>query len=199
MDRKKFCKTTCGLGIGSCVGFGLLSNGNLSADGKTLQEAVKSTPVVPADPRQIRNVLRYIDSSMEEPVKKEIFERLGLEHTTNDRYTGWINGYKKDVKSFFDMVNANKDTYWEKLEFNPDLSAIKVTGRVVDKCACPYAQCENPPKSLCNYCCKNYQIQMFERLLDKKVNVRIDESFLLGGKRCSTTIFVDGKLPLEKI
>jgi len=40
---------------------------------------------------------------------------------------------------------------------------------------------------------------MFEILLDKKVNVQIDEAFLLGGKRCSTTIFVDGKLPLEKI
>jgi hypothetical protein len=40
---------------------------------------------------------------------------------------------------------------------------------------------------------------MFEMLLEKKVKVQIDESFLLGGKRCSTTIFVDGKLQLEKI
>jgi predicted ArsR family transcriptional regulator len=199
MDRKKFCKTTCGLGIGSCVGFGLLSNGNLSATEKLIQEATKSTPVVPTDPRQIRNVLRFVDSSMDESAKKQIFERLGLEHTTNDRYVSWINGYKKDIKSFFEMVNTNKNTYWEKLEYNPDLSAIKVTGRLVDKCACPFAQCENPPKSLCNYCCKNYQTQMFEMLLEKKVKVQIDESFLLGGKRCSTTIFVDGKLQLEKI
>jgi len=36
-------------------------------------------------------------------------------------------------------------------------------------------------------------------LLEKPVEVRIDDAFLLGGKRCSTTIFVDGKLPLEKI
>jgi hypothetical protein len=199
MDRKKFFKTTCGVGIGSCVGFGLFSDGNLSTTEKQLQGATKSTPVVPIDQRQIQNVLRFVDSSMDESVKKQIFERLGLEHTTKDRYINWINGYKKDIKSFFEMVNTNKDTYWEKLEYNPDLSAIKVTGRLVDKCACPYAQCENPPKSLCNYCCKNYQKQMFEMLLEKKVKVQIDESFLLGGKRCSTTIFVDGKLPLEKI
>ncbi|MGA2406339.1 MAG: hypothetical protein ABSF81_06265 [Bacteroidales bacterium] len=199
MNRKNFCKTTCGLGIGSCFGFGLLSNSNLSATDKQIQEATKSTPVVPIDQRQIQNVLRFVDSSMDESVKKQIFERLGLEHTTKDRYASWINGYKKDIKSFFDMVNTNKDTYWEKLEYNPDLSAIKVTGRLVDKCACPYAQCENPPKSLCNYCCKSYQKQMFEMLLEKKVNVQIDESFLLGGKRCNTTIFIDGKLPLEKI
>jgi hypothetical protein len=199
MNRKKFCKTTCGLGIGSCVGFGLLSNGNLSAIVNQVQDATKSTPVVPVDQRQIRNVLRFVDSSMDEPAKRQIFERLGLEHTTNDRYLSWLNPYKKDIKSFFDMVNNHKDTYWEKLEYDPDLAAIKVTGKIVDKCACPYAQCENPPKSLCYYCCKSYQTQMFGILLDKKVTVQIDEAFLLGGKRCSTTIFIDGKLPLERI
>jgi|WetSurMetagenome_2_1015567.scaffolds.fasta_scaffold76526_2 hypothetical protein len=199
MNRKNFCKTACGLGIGSCAGFGFISDGNFSAIGKQTQEAPKSTPVVSIDQRQIQNVLRFVDSSMDESVKKRIFDRLGFEHTTNDKFRGWINGYKKDIKSFFDMVNSNKDTYWEKLEYNPDLSAIKVIGRIVDKCACPFAQCEEPPKSLCNYCCKSFQEQMFGMLLDKKVKVQIDDAFLLGGKRCSTTIFVDGKLPLEKI
>jgi hypothetical protein len=199
MDRNKFCKTTCGLGISSCIGFGSFLNSNLFADEKQIQEVTKSTPVVPVDPRQIRNVLRFVDSSMDESVKKQIFERLGLEHTTSDKYLSYLNNYKKDIKSFFDMVNTNKDTYWEKIEYNPDLSAIKITGRLVDKCACPYGQCENPPKSLCNYCCKNFQKQMFEILLEKEVNVQIDEAFLLGDKRCSTTIFVEGKLPLESM
>ena len=166
---------------------------------KQVQEATKSTPVVNIDKRQIQNVLRFVDASMDESVKKQIFEKLGSEHTTDDKFISWINTYKKNIKSFFDMVNTNKDTYWEKLEYNPDFSAIKVIGKVVDKCACPYAQCDNPPISLCNYCCKSFQVQMFEMLLEKKVTVQIDDSFLLGGNRCSTTIFVDGKLPLEKI
>jgi hypothetical protein len=199
MDRNKFCKTTCGLGISSCIGFGSFLNSSLFTDEKQIQDVTKSTPVVPADPRQISNVLRYVDSSVDESVKKQIFDRLGFEHTTSVKYVSFINKYKNDIKSFFEMVNSNKDTYWEKIEYDPDSSAIKVTGRIVDKCACPYAQCENPAKSLCYYCCKNYQTQMFELLLGKKVNVQIDEAFLLGDKRCSTTIFVDGKLPLERI
>jgi hypothetical protein len=199
MDRKKFCKTTCGLGIGTCVGFGLLSNNNLSSIEKEIQDTTQSTPIVPIDTRQIQNVLRFVDSSMHESVKKQIFGRLGIEHTTKDSFINWINNYKKDVKSFFDMVNTNKDTYWEKVEYNPDLSAITIIGKVVDKCACPYAQCENPPLSLCNYCCKDFQKQMFEMLLDKKVKVRIDAAYLLGDNRCSTTIFVDGKLPIDRI
>jgi len=36
-------------------------------------------------------------------------------------------------------------------------------------------------------------------LLDKPVKVQLDETFLLGGKRCSVMIFVEGKLQLEKM
>ncbi|MDP3445191.1 MAG: hypothetical protein Q8T08_20210, partial [Ignavibacteria bacterium] len=111
----------------------------------------------------------------------------------------WIISFKNDLKSFFDRVNSNKSEQWERIEYNPEISAIKITGRPADRCACPFAQATNPPKSLCNYCCKNFQKNMFEMLLDKPVKVQLDETFLLGGKRCSVTIFVDGKLQLEKI
>jgi hypothetical protein len=196
MDRKNFFKTACGAGIGSCVGFGLLSKGELFAAANQDIVLAKNTPVVPVNARQVQNVLSYIDSSMDESIKERVFGKLGYEHTTSESFKKWINGYKSDVKSFFNMVNSNKDTYWEKIEYNPETSAIKVTGKPADRCACPYAQNENPPKSLCNYCCKNFQKQMFEMLLDKKVTVRIDEAFLLGDKRCSTTIFVEGKLKM---
>jgi hypothetical protein len=194
MNRNKFFKTTCAAGVGACAGFGLLSEGNLLAAVKQDITPAKGTPVVPVDARQVQNVLNYIDLSMDESIKERVFERLGYEHTTKDSFKNWISKYKSDVKSFFDMVNSNKDTYWEKIEYNPETSAIKITGRLADRCACSYAQCENAPKSLCKYCCKNFQKQMFEMLLDKKVKVQIDESFLLGDKRCSTTVFVEGKL-----
>jgi hypothetical protein len=199
MDRKNFFKTTCGLGMGSCIGFGVFSNGNLFALAKQDTKGIKTTPLVHVDARQIQNVLYYIDSSMDESIKKNVFEKLGYEHTTNDGFKNWINGYKSNLKSFFDMVDSNKDTYWERINYNPETSTIIVTGKPVDRCVCPYAQAANAPKSLCNYCCTNFQKKMFEMLLDKPVKVQLDESFLLGGKRCSTTIYIDGKLSLEKI
>jgi hypothetical protein len=198
MDRKDFFKSACGLGVCSGVGIGLLSN-NSFASVKQDPIATKNTPVLPVEPRQIQNVLYHIDSTMDESIKKNIFEQLGYEHTTNDGFKNWINGYKSNLKGFFDKVNSNNDTYWEKIEYNPETSEIKITGKPVDRCACPYAQAANPPKSLCNYCCINFQKSMFEMLLGKSVKIQLDEAFLLGGKRCSTTIFVDGKLPLEKI
>lgn len=199
MDRKKFLKAACGVGVSSCVGFGLLSKSDLFAAVKQDSTLIKGTPIVPVDTRQIQNVLSYIDSNMDESIKKSVFEKLGYEHTTDDGFKKWIISFKSDLKSFFDWVNSNNSEHWERIEYNPEISAIKITGKPADRCACPYAQAANPPKSLCNYCCKNFQKNMFEMLLDKTVKVQLDETFLLGGKRCSVTIFVDGKLQLEKI
>jgi hypothetical protein len=199
MERKDFLKCTCGIGVASCLGLGVLTNNNLFAEDKQSDKTDKKTPVLSVDTRQMQNVLFYVEETMDESVKKNIFARLGYEHTTDKGLINWINGYKNNLKSYFDRINSNKDTYWEKIEYNPDTSTIKITGKVVDRCACPYAQSDNPPKSLCNYCCISFQKNMFEMLLDKKVMVKTDEAFLLGGNRCSSTIFVDGKLPLGKI
>ena len=197
MNRKDFLKSTCGLSICSCAGLSLLTSGKLSAAVMQSDETDKTTPLVPVDSRQIKNVLCYIDSSMDESVKKSIFERLGAEHLTHPDFINWINENKKDLKGYFDRVNSNKDTYWEKIEYNPDDSTIKITGKPADRCACSYAQCEKPPLSLCNYCCIGFQKTFFEMLLEKPATkVRLDESYLMGGTRCSATIFIDGKLEI---
>jgi len=199
MDRKKFCKTSCSLSLASCAGLGLISGGVASAGEIFSDAGDQENPLVAVDLRQIQNVLKYVDSLDDEQIKRGVFERLGYEHVTNKAYHDYLVGFRKDLKSYFDNVNTGKDRYWEKMEWDPARSEIRVTGKVVDRCACSYAQCENPPLSLCNYCCKNFQKAMFELMLDRKVDVRIDEAFLLGDKRCSTTIFVEVSIPLERI
>lgn len=195
MDRKNFLKCACGLGISSYAGLSMLTNDKLLAAVIQNSQSDKKTPLVPVDTRQIQNVLSYIDSSMNESVKKSIFEKLGAEHITHEGFKNWIIDNKKNLKGFFDRINSNKDTYWEKIEYDPEVSTIKIIGKPVDRCACPYAQSENPPLSLCNHCCVGFQKAMFEMLLEKPViKVQVGESYLLGGNRCSSTVFVDGKL-----
>lgn len=198
MDRKNFLKNACGVGVCSCLGLNLFVSETLLAKGMKIDDSDKKTPVIPVDSRQMQNVLRFIDKNMDESIKKSIFERMGYEHTTEAGFIKTTEDFKKDLNKFFDSVNSNKDTYWEKMEYDPETSTIKITGKVVDRCACPFAQHDNPPKSLCNYCCINFQKCMFEMLLEREVKVKLDESYLLGGNRCSTTISFNGKLQLEK-
>lgn len=196
MNRKEFFKKACGMSLCSCMGLGLLSKCSLMEPEKE-ENIVPVTPtaVVPADARQIQNLLTFVESSIDDPARKRIFERLGAEHLTSPQFAEFINNSKENVKGYFDYINAGKDTYWEKIEYNAESSAIKITGKPVDKCACAYAQYKNPPLSLCHTCCTNFQKVMFEMLLGKPVKkVQVDDAFLLGGTRCSTTLYIDGNL-----
>ena len=138
---------------------------------------------------QVKNILKFIDASQDESVKKGIFSQLGHECFYARNRDGWIEQYTGDVQAFLDRVNIEKTSkYWERLEFMEDGTMLVLTGRKVEGCACAFADCSQPPKSLCHYCCKNFQQELFRMLLGQKVEVKITEAYLLGDERCSTTI-----------
>jgi len=140
-------------------------------------------------PEQVRNVLRFIDASQSEAVKESIFNQLGHECFYARHLDAWIEPYQDNVQAFLDRVNVEKASkYWERLEFNEDQTVLVLTGKKVEGCACAFADCVQPPQSLCQYCCKNFQQEMFGMLLGRKVNVEITEAFLWGDERCSTKI-----------
>ncbi len=138
---------------------------------------------------QVRNLLKHVDSKMDESVKKDVFTRLGHECFYSRHLDQWIDQFKDDVQNLLHYVNVEKKSkYWESLALSPDKKRIVLTGKEAEGCACAFADCENPPLSLCRYCCKNFQQEMFGSLLKKNVKVTITESLLLGDKRCSTII-----------
>jgi predicted ArsR family transcriptional regulator len=138
---------------------------------------------------QVKNVLKFIDAAQSESVKKSIFSRLGHECFYARKLDAWIEQYRDDVQAFLDRVNVqHASKYWERLEFTEDRTVLILTGKEVAGCACAFADCSQPPESLCHYCCKDFQQGLFGTLLGQKVEVNITESYLLGGKRCSTTI-----------
>ena len=148
-------------------------------------------PYVPQEmnQEQVKNILKFIDASQSESVKNSIFSQLGHECFYARKLDGWIGQYRGDVQAFLDRVNIqHASKYWERLEFTEDRTMLILTGKKVQGCACAFADCSQPPQSLCHYCCKNFQQELFGMLLGQKVEVTITESYLLGGERCSTTI-----------
>jgi hypothetical protein len=140
---------------------------------------------------QIRQLLKFIDSFIDEPDKERIFNRLGIECLYSRNYDKFIAGFKDNQDEYFNRVKRGESKYWEKLEYDKAKSVITLVGRKSQTCNCEYGQCDQPPKSLCHYCCKRFQEALFGLLLGRKVRVRIDETVIFGGERCSTTIFVD--------
>ncbi len=138
---------------------------------------------------QVKNLLKFIDSTQPEHVRRTIFSQLGRECFYAEHHDRWIEQYKGNVQAFLDRINIqHQSRYWESLIFSEDKKALVLTGRKVEGCACPFAACEQPPLSLCHYCCKSFQQVYFETLFGKEVTVEITASYLLGDERCSTLI-----------
>ena len=138
---------------------------------------------------QVKSLLRFIDDTQDEAVKEELFGRLGRDCFYSRRLDSWIAGYRGDLEAFLDWVNVKKGSrYWERLEPAADGRTLVLTGKEVDGCACAFADCGDPPTSLCRHCCRRMQEELFGLLLGRKVEVRVTEAFLLGDKRCSTEI-----------
>lgn len=186
MKRRAFIGQSCTCGLVSLLGVS-----ELSARPSEVQKPAGAKKHVPQamSERQVRNILKFIDASEDENTKERIFEQLGYECFHSRDLDKWIDPYVDNVQGFLDRVNVeHKSKYWEKLEFNEDRTVLTLTGRKVEGCACSFSDCPNPPKSLCHHCCKNFQQELFGRLLGRKVEVEVTTGFLLGDDHCDTII-----------
>ena len=149
----------------------------------------KTHPSQEMNQEQVKNILKFVDQTQSSLIKETIFCQLGYECFFARKLDEWIQQYRGNIQGFLDRVNVQKASkYWEKLEFTEANTKLILKGKKVQGCACAFADCEDPPASLCRYCCKNFQQEMFGMLLGQKVEVEITHSFLLGDERCSTII-----------
>lgn len=138
---------------------------------------------------QVKNVLRFVDASQTESVKRSIFGELGRQCFCARKLDAWTSQWAGDVQGFLDRVNVeHASKYWERLEFSEDGAMLILTGRKVSGCACAFSDGSQAPKSLCHYCCKRFQEELFGTLLGRKVEVQITAAYLLGDERCNTVI-----------
>ncbi len=151
----------------------------------------KELPLIKMNQDQVVKILGYIDSSQNEESKKDIFCRLGYECFACGHSKEWALNFHGDIQRFLDEVNIEgKSSYWEKLEFNADKTILYLTGKKTSRCVCPFGSTAAPPQSLCLYCCKTFQENLFGALFQRRVEVEITESAILGGTRCSTAIHI---------
>jgi hypothetical protein len=179
MKRKDFIKNSTACGVLSLLSLELLEN---QLNAQTIKTNSANT-VNDANREQITKLLKFVDSEMNSSTKQKVFGKLGYEcfHCTNAEK--WIKSMNSD--SLIEFVNNGKSNRWERIEYDPEKQILKVIGRKVS-CDCAYSQCQQPPIS-----CKGFMKEFFGTLFEKKVYVTIDESVILGGDRCSSTIIIN--------
>ena len=164
MKRKEFINKCSTCGAVSLLG--LFSTDSVSAGEKSIKQ--DDTDGEPMNKNQVREVLKFIDSSVNESDKEKIFNKLGTECLYTRNYDEWVIGFRDNLDEYFNRVARGESKYWEKLEYDKEKSVITLVGRKFQNCVCEYGQCKEPPESLCNYCCKRFQEELFGLLLEKK-------------------------------
>lgn len=181
-----------------CAGGALLLAGTTPGISETADSrpaASKDDPIQtqPVVAQQVMAVLTDIDRSGDPALIDAVFTRWGKQcFHSREGLKNFILQQRANFPGYVDYVNSNRAKYWERLDYDPVAGVIRVIGRKTGKCACAYAQCAQPAKALCTHCCKRFQTELFEAATGHAVAVQIDESLLLGGQRCCTTVrFLD--------
>jgi hypothetical protein len=178
INRKDFC--SCALAA-------------LAAPAATAQEGT-----LPVSREQVIGVLKWLDGSADESLRAAVFARWGRECFVARNLDKWALRHRADFEGFVAWVNRGESRFWEKIDYDKTAGTVKVTGRKSSHCACAWAQCAEPPKSLCRHCCRAFQREIFSTMLDRQVEVEVTEAILLGGERCCTAIRVSAGTPAPR-
>jgi predicted hydrocarbon binding protein len=170
MDRKKFFKNACGLGICSCLGSGLLSNSNLHAAEN--QEADWKESFVK---HRFAKLIGILDSTLDENTRNNIIENLGRECSKNSLAMKYVN----DPEGFFKEIH---DRWGENIAYDKEKGIVRIETPERD-CVCPLVDSKVISKSICQ-CSVGWQAQTYNTILGKDVEAKCVESVIRGSKRC---------------
>ncbi|MFH1195049.1 MAG: hypothetical protein V1720_05020 [bacterium] len=183
MERKEFLKAACTFGICSCAGMSMLSSGNIFAAGSSNAEGETDWRIGFMQKR-FANLIKILDNVSDPVEKKKILEDMGrgCANESKDQYTKFIGNPEG-------MLEVIKSEWAENTEYDKEKNRVRIIGKKMESCFCPFVDSSLMPKEFCN-CSMGYNKQMFETIFEKNVNVSIEESKLYGGERCSFIIDV---------
>ncbi len=170
MDRKKFFKSACTLGICSCVGAGLLSNGNLQASEK-LDTDWKERFIK----YRFAKLIGILDLTLDENTKNQIIENLGQECSKD----GFAQNYKNNIDGFFNEIH---NRWGENSTYDKEKGLIRIETPERD-CVCPFVDSKVISKSICQ-CSVGWQTQTYKTILGREVEAKCLESVIRGSKKC---------------
>lgn len=183
MKRKEFLTSACTLGMCLCAGFSFLSSGTLSANSDETKKK-ESDWRLEFIHKRFAKLLESMDSTIDREAKNKILESVGRA-CAKENADSWKK-FKDNLEGFLDEM---KRLWAERTEYHKETKTIRVFGKKQESCFCPFVDRLITPKDFCS-CSIGFHKEAFETILGKAVDVKIEESILRGGERCSFVINV---------
>jgi hypothetical protein len=179
MKRKDFIKSACTAGMCSCAGLSLLSANLFAMSDDAKKESDWRLGFMQ---KRFAKLIEGMNSSIDQETKTKILEGMG--RTCAKAQTDSFMKFKDDPEGLLDHM---KKAWAERTEYDKKTKTMKVIGRKEESCFCPFVDKSITPKDFCN-CSIGFNKEAFEMVLGKPVDVKVEESILRGGERCSFVI-----------
>jgi predicted ArsR family transcriptional regulator len=177
MKRKEFLSSACTLGMCSCAGFSFLPISTLTADSTGTQKK-ESDWRLEFIHKRFAKLIESLNTEVDQEVKKKIIEDMG--RACAREYADLFKKYKDNPEGYLDEI---KRRWAENTEYNKETKTIRIIGKKTESCGCPFVNGSLTPKNFCS-CSNGYNKEVFETILGKTVDIKIEESILGGGQRC---------------
>jgi predicted ArsR family transcriptional regulator len=179
MKRNEFLKSACSLGMCSCAGISLLSAGTFTVSEDAKKESDWRIEFIQ---KRFAKMMAGMDSIIDQETKVKILENLG--RSCAKEFAESYEKFKGDPELF--LSNLEK-TWAERTEYDKKAKTIKVIGKKRESCGCPFVNKSMTPKDFCN-CSIGFNKESFETVLGNPVDVKVEESILRGGEKCTFLI-----------
>jgi hypothetical protein len=177
MKRDEFLKSACTLGFCSCAAIPFLSNKNLFSEHGTPAPEGEEWKIGFMQ-RRFAKLIEAINLTDDQKQREALIEAVGRACAAENK-EAYIK-YKNNLEGYFTKIQKE---WVEKVEYNKDENTIRVIGKKMESCFCPFVDKTKTPKEFCN-CSAGNMKETYETILGKDVSVKIEKSILRGGENC---------------
>jgi predicted hydrocarbon binding protein len=183
MERKKFLKSACTVGLCSCFGIPAISPHKIHAQEKeTDPEITKLNKKMEFVHKRFAKLIEILNSKLDKDQKNQILEDLG--RACAEMYSAYYTKYENNLDGLLEDMQSGWD---ERVDYDQENQVITIIGKKTENCFCALADKSLTPVEFCA-CSLGWQKGVFEAVSGKKAEVEILESVLRGGERCSFKI-----------
>jgi predicted hydrocarbon binding protein len=178
MDRKDFFKKSCQAGLCVYAGFTVLNQSTILATETNSAQNADDWRIGFMQKRYAKPI-DILNSNLDENTRDLILENLGRacsKESEKERLK-----FKGDIEGF---LNEIKNNWAENVSYDKEKGEIRIVGKKVESCFCPFAGDKSISNTICN-CSLGWQKETLESVIGKPVKAKIESSFLRGGDRCS--------------
>ena len=177
MKRNEFIRKACSAGMCSCAGFSLLSAG--SSGEKTSDAEKKLKQTMEFIQKRFARLMQGMNLSVSGETRKKILEDVG--RSCAGAYRDSFIKFKNDPEGFLNFI---KKDWAERTEYDKTAKTMRIIGHKTERCVCPFVEKSITPKEFCD-CSIGFNKEALEIVFGKPVDVKIEESVLRGGERCT--------------